>query len=781
MALLVGILLTSLATLAAAFGTINEPVFLGQHNEHEMITRLAFQCESGKRSDGTCFEPRSLDQLAGYHRDVMGVAIPGAGFNGAVGSPDTFDPVPEGHEAHCDNADYLDVPGYAQTREEANAKLQACVDHLRSRFRQGLKAAERLLDDRRRIRQQMVQLSTPYDCGFAFPALQGEGFGRAKCSVIEGFGRALHGIQDFYAHSNWADSADPTRAINVSNPPGLGFNGTAPFLDMRASGTIPPDQIPHNLTTGCFSIPDNLGGSGECQGRITHYGLSKDTGSIHLDGTFGEVPCYPRSEAASDNFQRAVLAAIQHSRDAWDGFREELRLRYGTVSGNLMICALTRDDPVRDCRKRTVVLALDSSVGDTLDHFRLLEGRLSRAINSRLTGMHGLDRVAVVEFHDSARLLYPMGYPNHATFDLSSSPGGPRRIASGLELGIAETIYAQPETYTDRGAVVLVTAGAEAAEFTENTLKQLHRAREEGVRVHFVCINTYGLTGDHPVYSTEWSECSHNNALVPAVVKTGGIAAFIDEEGGRTPTFFANLVMDHGLTATDDEDAAEDTRVYPGITCADVLSPGNPAKSFSYPVSAGESLNITISSVALVGQGSESCFTVTLWNKGLGIKIATHTRCGNSDPLSLFYEALSPLELILEVEYGDTLPEDVLLHREEIVFTLALNTSMPDKDEPTVSRTTSILSTSTTTLLPGASTQDVPTSEMLEVVSSIATVEGATRTSSQCFRKSGDGGGAASYHPSFDPSMMCGIPNVFATADAGVCDATDWTLDTTSA
>ncbi|KAK3307176.1 uncharacterized protein B0T15DRAFT_432526 [Chaetomium strumarium] len=747
MAFLIGILLTSWAALAAAFGTINEPIFVGQHNEHEMITRLSFQCESGKRSDGSCFEPRSLDQLAGYHRVVMGVAIPGAGFNGAVGSPDTFDPVPEGPEAHCDNADFLDVPGYPQTREEATAKLQACVDHLRSRFRQGLKEAGRLLDERRRIRQDMVQLSTPYDCGFAFPALQGEGFGRSKCGAIEGFGRALHGVQDFYAHSNWADMADPTRPISASNPPGLGLNGTAPFLDMRANGPISPDQIPHNLTTGCFSIPDNLGGAGDCQGRITHYGLSKDTGIINLDGTFGEVPCYPRSEAASENFQRAVQAAIQHSRDAWREFREELRLRYGTVSGNLMICALTRDDPVRDCRKRTVVLALDKSVGDALGHFRLLEGRLARAINSQLTGMHGLDRVAVVEFHESARLLYPMGYPNHATFDLSSSPGGPRHIASGLELGIAETIYAQPETYTDRGAVVLITAGAEASESAEETLTQLQRAREEGIRVHLVCINMAAFTGDHAVDGVEWSECSQNNVLVPAVIKTGGIAAFIDEEGTRTPAFFANLVMDRGLTATDDEDVREDTRVYPGITLADVLSPDDPAKSFSYPVSAGENLNITVGSVALVGQGSESCFTVTLWNKGLGIKIATHTRCGNLDPLSLVYDALTPLELILEVEYGDALAaEDILLHREEIVFTLAVNTSMPDKDEAAASETTGsrILSTSTAAVLPGAATSIMQ-----------------------------DGLTTAFHRPSsFDPSTMCAVPNVFAAAGAGVCNAT---------
>jgi hypothetical protein len=440
-----------------------------------------------------------------------------------------------------------------------------------------------------------------------------------------------------------------------------------------------------------------------------------------------------------------------------------------------------------------VVLALDNSVGgDTLNHFRLLEGRLARAVNSQLTGMHGLDRVAVVEFHESARLLYPMGYPNHANFDLSSSPGGPRHIASGLELGIAETIYAQPETYTDRGAVVLVTAGAEAPGFTENTLKQLQRAREEGIRVHFVCINTAALTRDYPVDNTESSECSQNNVLVPAVVKTGGIAAFIDEEGTRTPAFFAHLVMDRGLTATDDEDAREDTRVYPGITLADVLNPDHPSKSFSYPVSAGESLNITVGSVALVGQGSESCFTVTLWNKGLGIKIATHTRCGNSDPLSLVYEALSPLEVILEVEYGDTTlaAEDVLLHREEIVFTLGVNTSMPDKDEAAaaaadrMTTTSSIVSTVTTTLLPDATTtQEVlTTSATPELVSSGTATVGnlgsavasSSSSSSECVKKrSREQGGMVCRPSSFDAATMCAVPNVFAAPGAGVCNASD--------
>src|SRR4051812_48341624 len=204
------VVLLTLPVLTVAFGTINDPIVLKQHNEHEIITRLAFQCPNDQKSDGNCFEPRSLDQLAGYHINVLGIALVGTGINGAVGAPDTFDPLPEGPEAHCDDADYLDIPGYPQSRAEANAKLQACVDHLRHRFRQAVGAADRLLDDRHRVRKEMVQLTSIFgdrDCTFAFPGWQHDDYGRAKCSIIEGFGRALHGIQDFYAHSNWADNA----------------------------------------------------------------------------------------------------------------------------------------------------------------------------------------------------------------------------------------------------------------------------------------------------------------------------------------------------------------------------------------------------------------------------------------------------------------------------------------------------------------------------------------------------------------------------------------------
>lgn len=737
--------------LLKAFGTINEPIILGQHNEHEMVTRVAFQCPSGQKSDGVCFEPRSLDQLAGFHRDVMGLPIPGAGFNGAVGSPDTLDPVPEGPEAHCDDADFLDVPGYPQTRAEATAKLQACVDHFRARFRQAWKAAGQLLDERKRIRPGMVELGSPFgDCTFAFPALQGNAFGRAKCSVLEGFGRALHGIQDFYSHSNWVDTADPSQPISESNPPGLAMNGTAPFLDMRATGPIPPDQIPLNLTTGCFALPDTSPGSGDCAGRITHYALSKDNGLIYLDGTFGEVgPDSPRSVAVPSNFHLAVRAAIQSSREAWASFQDEIRYRYGAVRGNLMICALIRDDPVRDCRNRTLAIAVDVSWRSSLDGASELEREVARELTLRLTP-HGLDKVALIEFDESARLVYPMGYPKFASFDFSEpcTPGS--NLWSALELAIGETIEAQPETFTDRGAIlVLSTAPESGGLLAENTLARVRRAAREGIRVHYGCVQV----GNR--------KFSPGNDLLRAVLETGGLFAWVKSPGSRTSGHFANLVMDRGLTATDDEGTPERARVFPGIVTADFLSPDFPTKSFVYSVSAGEHLNFTVSEIVPDGQ-TRGCFTVTIWNMGLDIKIATHIVCSGRDPLSLIYQATTSLDLVLVAQYGHgTTDKAGPVHVGDIMFSLELETSMPEKNETEVGTTTTIVSSSTTREVPGSTTQDVLTSETLEVVFRTGTADGATWASSQWSKAGDDGVGTFRFATYQQPT--CAVQTIMAT------------------
>jgi hypothetical protein len=310
---------------AVAFGTIEGG---GQNREHERITRAAVACPAGAGSDGDCFEPRSMDQLAGH----------GKGF-GAVGSPDSTeisDPA-----AHCDDADFL-VGGYPQTRDEATTRLRDCVEHLRLRFREAIDSAKGLLDDNGQIVGAEVNLNT--DC-----VLDPKTEQRAKCESLEGFGRALHGAQDFYSHSNWADAADPARPIGADNPPGLNLPAPSPILDLRGSST---STVPPDLTTGCYVLQDKVPGVGECERRVTHAALNKDTGLIDPSTGTATAPTKPRGKVGS-NFAKAVAAAIVETRHQWQDFRLALETRYGAENASLMACALTRDDPTNNCRAQS--------------------------------------------------------------------------------------------------------------------------------------------------------------------------------------------------------------------------------------------------------------------------------------------------------------------------------------------------------------------------------------------------------------------------------------------
>ena len=119
--LVVTAFLASAPGSAAAFGTIDTG---GQNREHERLTRAALACAGDAGSDPNCFEPRSIDYLAGHDREF-----------GAVGAPDNdelSDP-----SAHCDNADFL-TGGYPRTRDQATASLVDCVNQMRSRLGEGV-------------------------------------------------------------------------------------------------------------------------------------------------------------------------------------------------------------------------------------------------------------------------------------------------------------------------------------------------------------------------------------------------------------------------------------------------------------------------------------------------------------------------------------------------------------------------------------------------------------------------------------------------------------------
>jgi hypothetical protein len=311
---------------AAGFGTIDSG---GQNREHERITRAALACAGDGGSDADCFQPRSMDLLAGHAREF-----------GAVGSPDKDElSLPA---AHCDNVDFL-AGEYPRTREQATDALLECVDQLRARFGQGADSAPALLDSQGRIDPGQVTLDP--ECRFGEATARAAADSRAKCQTLEGLGRVLHGAQDFYAHSNWADTGDPTRPVGADNPPGLNLPGPSPVLDLRG-GTDP--AVPPDLTGGCYALRDQVPGVGECEQRVTHAALNKDRGLIDPATGAATDPTTPRGQV-EDNFAKAVAGAVAESRRQWRDFRSELTDRYGKERAETMICALTHDDPVNDC------------------------------------------------------------------------------------------------------------------------------------------------------------------------------------------------------------------------------------------------------------------------------------------------------------------------------------------------------------------------------------------------------------------------------------------------
>lgn len=314
-----------LALLAAqpalSFGTVHGA---GQDAEHERITRHALACGVAGAVEN-CFEPKSLQELAGGHGDF-----------GAIGIPDRGDLLLE-NRAHCDSGDYFDVPGYPQSRAEAQAALVACRDWMREKLGEAVRDSAVLLsEDRTAMRPGQVSQS----CVFV-----GQIKGKAKCNVIEDLGILLHAAQDFYSHSNWVGTPDPAMAVNVDNPPGLGNTGRAPWLDLR----IEDPPFPDGLISGCFqNLPEATHcnyGPGNSLHRVKHAVLNKDTGTIDPVPGAGTTP----RGRIDDNFARAVDAAIDDTRDKWAEYREHLNEEFGPVDGNRIACIVSHDDPARDC------------------------------------------------------------------------------------------------------------------------------------------------------------------------------------------------------------------------------------------------------------------------------------------------------------------------------------------------------------------------------------------------------------------------------------------------
>ncbi len=674
-------LLAALPAPALGFGTSTGT--LGQQAEHERITRAALHCD-GDRVSAECFSPETLDFLAGTQ-----------GTFGAVGNPDNvidwISDLGEPSHAHCDDADFLDVPGYPQPRLNATIVLLRCVSHIHDRLKQGLDAAAQILDadgyiDPEKSKIPLLGCSTSRGIQSSTP----------KCTALLGFGRALHGVQDFYSHSNWADHANPNEPIGLANPPGLGYTFLADFLDSRFIG---PAYIPHDLTTGCFAgfSHDETVGEGDCTNRITHHALNKDAGFVNADDFGGTGASNPNQgpRDTTENFRLAVVAAEKETRRQWRTFRDALIHTHGDVKGSRIICALTRDKPVEDCNGRKIGIVVDSSGSNQDTDPANLRISAATEINARLiTEAQAAanpnskpDLVTVVDFDESASVIYPLGDPSDADFSSIDSSGG-TYIAGGIAAAIDEILADTKYKTRGRSGIIVLTDGDDGAEVER--LVQLARAWVHGIKVSFgflypvlIPVTLPRRRGeDHPAGLRP--RLSPQEDVLVAILKTGGLYANIDSAAAQLG--FVDLVFANGIT--DANDGLSTTPLIKGLGILGLVEDVRTPRYFSYQVSAGEAVTIK-----LEARSGECEFNATLTAVSTGALVANTTFSPATSGAANTLKYSAAASGLLELEVTASGPATGANGTLECVFAVQLaGVYVP----PPKSTSTSVTSSSTT-------------------------------------------------------------------------------------
>ncbi len=355
--------------LASAFGSAT---ILGMRNEHARITQAALSCDSQYdriNLPSPCFKPMTMSNLGGES--------PGA-FP-AVESPDNialhFSGGPDWW--HCDNADFVPDPAYPQKRNAATRNLFQCRKWAEALLGDGLpksspyyslctdtgakdfrcsgvgSLARLMLNTRNEVDiNQPGYFSLTSGCSFNGSS------GRIKCEILQQFGYALHVIQDFYSHSNYADYSDLT-PYNWRNPVGLLSSSTPDLWNFK--NTYSENDIPlpnEDLSTGCY--PDE-----NCyiyNQRTPHLLLNKDKALIDPVSGRASDPRGFRGGIeynGTNNQTLAVELAIRQTRAAWNDLQAIIINKEGEERGRKIICAIASDNPNADCNKAagTTVLA----------------------------------------------------------------------------------------------------------------------------------------------------------------------------------------------------------------------------------------------------------------------------------------------------------------------------------------------------------------------------------------------------------------------------------------
>ncbi|MET7397051.1 putative Ig domain-containing protein [Dactylosporangium sp. NPDC005572] len=254
--------------------------------------------------------------------------------------------------------------GVGQSEASAAAAIADCVTRTRARTRSAVTAATTAAGDTYPPAGPGVGPSctdiaalNPGDAGPALPART------AKCTALYQLGRALHTIQDFYAHSNWVDPPGVPGQPLLLLPAGLNRTTPTDLFDPAAAYTGAAPVIERGLVTGCYptdSRPD-------CTALLYH-GTTRTTGlpepwALAKDDTRFDKARALYSRRAGLDTAKAVAreATLRH----WRLLQQLMLDRAGSdpvarATVRTAICVLTHDQPA-GCAQQTPPLAITTA------------------------------------------------------------------------------------------------------------------------------------------------------------------------------------------------------------------------------------------------------------------------------------------------------------------------------------------------------------------------------------------------------------------------------------
>jgi len=306
------------------------------------------------------------------------------------------------------------------------------------------------------------------------------------------------------------------------------------------------------------------------------------------------------------------------------------------------------------------------------------------------------DRVTVIDFDDSVRIVYPLGPPAGVSFAGIDSDGG-TYIAGGVQAAIDEITKDPTDATAHVSGIVVLTDGEDSS--IDDLVAQLNRAQSLGIRVSFGFLSPFAQAD------------VQDPAVLAAILTTNGIYSTIDSAEAQAN--FVNLVLSHGL-ADVDASGSSNTLLLPGLITAGNVSASSSPATFIYDSQAGEELNFTITAI------TDEEFDVTLRDKTANKDLQTAST-NDTGIASLILTVTTATELELDVSTTNSTSG---LFSVSLVSSVNRTISVCQSSNGTsVSNTTGTSNTTvgpSTTLIPSASYTRSTTSPTMPVFTGAA-------------------------------------------------------------